>query len=40
MRYSIAITALLSSAVLAADTVQFYFPGGPDGKSLSAPLHN
>jgi hypothetical protein len=37
MRYSIAIASLLSSAALAAETVQFYFPGGPDGTPLSRP---
>jgi hypothetical protein len=38
MRYSIAIATLFSSAALAADNVQFYFPGGPDGTLLSRPL--
>jgi hypothetical protein len=33
MRQSIAILSLLSGAVMAADTISFYFPGGADGKS-------
>jgi hypothetical protein len=32
MRQSIAIVSLLSSAVMAADTISFYFPGA-GGKS-------
>ncbi|KAL5117031.1 hypothetical protein ACEQ8H_005118 [Pleosporales sp. CAS-2024a] len=31
MRQSIAIISLLSSAVVAADTISFYFPGGTEG---------
>jgi hypothetical protein len=32
MRQSIAILSLLSGAVMAADTIPFYFPGGPTGE--------
>jgi hypothetical protein len=38
MRQSIAILSLLSSAVMAVDTIPFYFPGGPSELILRSTL--